>query len=300
MFSRGHEPCAHKIQKGEVTEDMPRNLTFHLIEAYHLDGMAKAAVIIAGVLLCMIIPYLLGSINFGLLISKNKFHDDIRSHGSGNAGTTNMLRTYGKRAAVLTLVGDMLKATVAVGFGYLVADYNVILTNAAGTSVHFVNHYGAAIAGLFVMMGHMFPIFFKFKGGKGVATSGMVVLMISPISFVICFTIFVIIVVGTRFVSLASCMGMILYPIVLSAFSGDNNPVAQGLAVIMACLVVFMHRENLKRLTEGTESKLYFSKAKREEAKAAAAARAAAPERQPGPVLLSNDALGKPSKKNKK
>ena len=280
---------------------MDKNLTRYLIEIYRLDGVAKAAVIIAGVLLCMIVPYLLGSINFGLIISKNKFHDDIRAHGSGNAGTTNMLRTYGKRAAVLTLVGDMLKATVAVGFGYLVADGSVdIVNNATGEVIRYINHYGAAIAGLFVMMGHMFPIFFKFKGGKGVATSGMVILMISPISFVICFAIFVIIVVGTRFVSLASCMAMILYPIILSAFSGDNNPVAKIGAVVMACLVVFMHRENLKRLSEGTESKLYFSKAKREEAKAAAAARAAGTERQPDPVLLSDDALGKPSKKNKK
>ena len=281
---------------------MDKNLTMYLIETYHLDGLAKAAVIVAGVLLCMIVPYLLGSINFGLIISKNKFHDDIRAHGSGNAGTTNMLRTYGKRAAILTLVGDMLKAALAVGFGYLVADGSFKLEDPATREVigQFANHYGAAIAGLFVMMGHMFPIFFKFKGGKGVATSGMVILMISPISFVICFAIFVIIVVGTRFVSLASCMAMILYPIILSAFSGDNNPAAKIMAVIMACLVVFMHRENLKRLSEGTESKLYFSKAKREEAKAAAAARAAAAEHRPDPVLLSNDALGKPSKKNKK
>ena len=175
---------------------MDKNLTMYLIETYHLDGLAKAAVIVAGVLLCMIVPYLLGSINFGLIISKNKFHDDIRAHGSGNAGTTNMLRTYGKRAAILTLVGDMLKAALAVGFGYLVADGSVDITNdATGEAIRFINHYGAAIAGLFVMMGHMFPIFFKFKGGKGVATSGMVILMISPISFVICFAIFVIIVV---------------------------------------------------------------------------------------------------------
>ena len=167
---------------------MDKNLTRYLIEIYQLDGVAKAAVIIAGVLLCMIVPYLLGSINFGLIISKNKFHDDIRAHGSGNAGTTNMLRTYGKRAAVLTLVGDMLKAAVAVGFGYLVADGSVdIVNNATGEVIRYINHYGAAIAGLFVMMGHMFPIFFKFKGGKGVATSGMVILMISPITCLFCF-----------------------------------------------------------------------------------------------------------------
>ncbi len=280
---------------------MPQNLTFYLIETYHLEGAARAAVIVAGVLLCMIVPYLLGSFNFGLIISRKKYNDDIRTHGSGNAGTTNMLRTYGKRAAVLTLLGDMLKAAAAVVFGYLVADYSVFLINdATGETVRFVNHYGAAIAGLFVMMGHMFPVFYKFKGGKGVATSAMVVLLISPISFLICFAVFVIIVAGTRFVSLASCMGMILYPIVLSAFSGDNNPVAKIMSVVMAVLVVFMHRENLKRLSEGKESKLYFSKKKREAAAAAAAAKENAPEARPEPTLLSTDALGGKTKKKRK
>ncbi len=280
---------------------MPQNLTFYLIEKCHLDGAAKAAVIVGGVFLCMLIPYLLGSFNFGLIISKARYNDDIRAHGSGNAGTTNMLRTYGKRAAVLTLLGDMLKAAVAVIFGYLVADYSVLLTNTeTGETLRFVNHYGAAIAGLFVMLGHMFPIFYRFKGGKGVATSAMVVLLISPLSFPFCFAVFVIIVVGTKYVSLASCMGMIFYPIILSAFSGDNNPVAKIMAVIMATLVVFMHRENLRRLTQGTESKLYLSKKKREEAAARAAAGANAPEARPEPTLLSPDALGGKSKQKRK
>ncbi len=218
---------------------------------------------VGGVVLCIVIPYLLGSFNFGLIISRRKFHDDIRQHGSGNAGTTNMLRTYGKRAAVLTLLGDMLKAFLAVSIGYLVVGVNLtIIDTATGETYTYVNQFGAAIAGLFVMMGHMFPIFYKFKGGKGVATSAMVVLMISPISFVFCFLTFLIIVIGTKYVSLGSCMGMMLYPIILKAFSGENNPMAQLMAVLMALLVVFMHRENLKRLRAGTESKLSFGKKK--------------------------------------
>ncbi len=291
--------------------NLPYNLTFYLIEKFNLEGGAKGAVIVGGVLLCMLIPYLLGSFNFGLIISKKKYNDDIRTHGSGNAGTTNMLRTYGKRAAILTLLGDMLKAALAVGLGYLIADINTVVTNpATGDSVRLVNHYGAAIAGLFVMMGHMFPVFYKFKGGKGVATSAMVVLLISPISFLFCFVIFVIIVVGTKFVSLGSCMGMILYPIILKAFSGDQNPVAQLAAVVMATLVVFMHRENLKRLLNGTESKLYFSKAKREAAAAEAAKKAEAaergeshPARRSDPKLLDGSVTrthGKSKKKKKK
>lgn len=236
------------------------NLVAYLIQKLGIGGTAAAgAVTIGGILLCMIIPYLLGSFNFGLIISSRKYNDDIRTHGSGNAGTTNMLRTYGKRAAALTLLGDMCKAAVAVALGYLIADGSVDAT-VEGETVRIINHYGAAIAGLFVMLGHMFPIFYKFKGGKGVATSAMVVLMISPISFVFCFATFLIIVIGTKFVSLGSCMGMMLYPLILSAFSGNQNPVAKITAVAMALLVVFMHRENLKRLWNGTESKISFKK----------------------------------------
>ncbi len=301
---------------------MPHNLTFYLIEKFGLDGAAKTAVIVGGVFLCMLIPYLLGSFNFGLIISKKKYNDDIRTHGSGNAGTTNMLRTYGKRAAVLTLLGDMCKAALAVGLGYLIADISFDVVNpATGQAGRLVEHYGAAIAGLFVMMGHMFPVFYKFKGGKGVATSCAVILMLDllsprpfPFVFLICFAIFVIIVVGTKYVSLASMMGMIFYPIVLSAFSQPTeaypqgvDATAQALAVVMAVLVVFMHRENIKRLRAGTESKLYFSKKKREAAAAEAARRAeaaargeSAPARRSEPRLLDGSATRSKSSKNKK
>ena len=170
-------------------------LVSYLIEKLNVAGTFTATLItMGGVLLCIVIPYLLGSINFGLIISNKKFHDDIRTHGSGNAGTTNMLRTYGKRAAVLTLLGDMLKAVLAVGLGYLIVGTNIVIQDeATGEILRYKDQFGAAIAGFFVMMGHMFPIFFKFKGGKGVATSAMVILMISPITCLFCFIIFVII-----------------------------------------------------------------------------------------------------------
>ncbi len=242
------------------------NLVSYLIQRLGVEGTSTAGIItVGGVLVCILVPYLLGSFNFGLIISKKKFNDDIRQHGSGNAGTTNMLRTYGKRAAVLTLLGDMCKAFIAVSIGYLVLGINIAQVDEAGQVVGgYRDEMGAALAGLFVMIGHMFPVFYKFKGGKGVATSAMVVLMISPISFAFCFGTFLIIVIGTRFVSLGSCMGMIFYPIILRAFSGEQNPTAQVMAVFMALLVVFMHRENLKRLVAGKESKLTFKKKKPE------------------------------------
>ena len=239
-------------------------LVSYLIEKLNVAGTNTATLLtIGGVLLCIIVPYLLGSVNFGLIISNKKYNDDIRTHGSGNAGTTNMLRTYGKKAAILTLLGDMLKAVIAVGLGYLIVGTNVVMEDAAtGQTYHYVDQFGAALAGFFVMMGHMFPIFFKFKGGKGVATSGIVILMISPITCLFCFIIFVVIVVGTRYVSLGSVMGLIFYPILLTAFSGGQNPTACIMSVLMAIAVVFMHRENLKRLREGTERKLSFGKKK--------------------------------------
>lgn len=236
------------------------NLVDYINIRFGLNNTPWAAVVlIGGVLICMIIPYLLGSLNFGLIISKKKYNDDVRQHGSGNAGTTNMLRTYGKGAAVATLLGDMLKALVAVAIGYLVLNAKVIDPQTG--ELLFKDKMGAAIAGLFVMLGHVFPIFYKFKGGKGVATAAMVVLMLNPIVFLILLAIFVIIVVGTKYVSLGSVMGMMLFPIVLTAFEGVGT--ASLISVLMALLVIWKHKDNIKRLREGKESKISFKSKKK-------------------------------------
>ena len=248
------------------------NLVSYLIDKLGVGGTpAATAITIGGILLCIIVPYLLGSLNFGVMISQRHYRDDVRTHGSGNAGATNMLRTFGWKAAVLTMAGDMLKAVVAVGLGYLIVGVNAQVTDVNGMSYRMVDQFGAAIAGLFVMLGHMFPIFFKFKGGKGVATSGMVILMLSPITAAVCLAVFLIVVIGTRYVSLGSIMGLVFYPIVLNAFSHVSDPprnaTACMISVLMACLVVFMHRENLKRLANHTESKISFKKKKPTEEK---------------------------------
>ncbi|MBQ9779479.1 MAG: glycerol-3-phosphate 1-O-acyltransferase PlsY [Clostridia bacterium] len=251
------------------------NLVAYLIEKTGTANTVGAALIVAGgILLCMIIPYLLGSLNFGCIISQKQYHDDVRTHGSGNAGTTNMLRTYGKKAAVMTLLGDMAKALVAVGLGHVIFCIDVAVLNEAGEiTARYFDPIGAAIAGISVMVGHMFPCFFKFKGGKGVATSASVILMLDllnplhrhiPIVFIICFAAFVIIVAGTKYVSLGSIMGLILYPIIYTSFnSGGFSGIV---SVLMAILVVWAHRENIKRLRDGKESKLSFGKKKKAEA----------------------------------
>ena len=241
------------------------NLVLYLIDRLGVENTpAATAINVGGILLCMIIPYLLGSLNFGVMISRRRFNDDVRTHGSGNAGATNMVRTYGWKAGLLTMMGDMLKAVVAVGLGYLIVGVDGWFLGEGGKPYHLVNQYGAAIAGLFVMLGHMFPIFFKFKGGKGVATSGIVIFMISPLAGAVCLLIFLIIVIGTRYVSLGSVMGLTFYPIILNAFSHayapPRNATACMLSVLMATLVVYMHRENIKRILNRTESKISFKK----------------------------------------
>ena len=249
------------------------NLVAYIIEKTGTANTVYAALITAGgLLLCMITAYLLGSLNFGVIISQNKFHDDVRTHGSGNAGTTNMLRTYGKKAAVLTLLGDMVKALIAVGIGHLIFCIDVGRVNEAGEVVErYFDPIGAALSGISVMIGHMFPCFFKFKGGKGVATAAMVILMLDllnplhnhiPFVFIACFATFAIIVIGTKYVSLASIMGISLYPIIYTAFNASGF--ASLITVLMALLVVWAHRSNIKRLKDGKESKISLGKKKSE------------------------------------
>lgn len=192
-------------------------------------------------ILLLIIPYLLGSLNFGIITSKRLYNDDVRLHGSGNAGLTNTYRTWGKHAAGLVLLGDMLKAMVSVVIGYVLLGYN-----------------GAYMAAFFCMIGHMFPIFFKFKGGKGVLTVGAALILLDPLVFLILFTVFLLTLWATKFVSMASCFGMFLYPIFLSSLRGYGTPVL--FSFLMMGFVIFMHRENLKRIWNHEEPKFSLKK----------------------------------------
>lgn len=193
-----------------------------------------------------LIAYLLGSINFAIIISGKKYKEDIRAHGSKNAGMTNMMRTYGKSAAILTLVGDALKAVLACIVGYLV-----------------MGQLGAYAAGLFCMLGHVFPIYYGFKGGKGVVTAAATVLMTDPVVFLILITLFVIMVAIWRYISLASITCIGLYPLILSfttkMFAGKMSPFIL-FTVLMAILIIGKHWTNIQRLREGTESKFSFKK----------------------------------------
>lgn len=201
-----------------------------------------------------VVAYLIGSVNFSVILSKKIAGFDVREKGSGNAGTTNMLRSVGKGAAALTLVLDILKGLVAI----IIAKYVVgNMSTDANTAIL------VQIAGFFVIVGHTFPIFFGFKGGKGVASALGVLLMVNPLIGGICLVYALVVMALTRMVSLGSIMAAILFP-VLTIFI-DHNYIADGynyiiFGIAMAILVVFNHRANLKRIYNGTENRLSFKK----------------------------------------
>lgn len=201
-----------------------------------------------------IIAYLLGSISFSVIISKKMAGFDVREKGSGNAGSTNVLRTVGKKAAVLTLICDCLKGVLAILIAYIVG--NIVKDIDKSLLVQ--------LAGIFVVIGHTFPVFFKFKGGKGVATSLGVLLMVNWQIGLICLVFALVLMALTRFVSLGSVAAAVLFP-VLTVFIRTNYLVPGNyiiFGIILAVLVIFNHRENVKRLLEGKENKLSFKSTK--------------------------------------
>ncbi len=202
-----------------------------------------------------VIAYLIGSINFSIIISKKLAGFDVREKGSGNAGSTNVLRTVGKGAAILTLIGDILKGVVAILIALL-----------AGKLVQGLdNSLLVQLAGIFVIVGHTFPVFFGFKGGKGVATSLGVLLMTNWQIGLICLVFALVLMALTRMVSVGSIAAAILFP-VLVAFIDQNFIVSAShwnyfiYSILVALLVIFNHRSNLKRIFTGTENKISFKK----------------------------------------
>lgn len=207
----------------------------------------------ASYIIIAIIAYAIGSINFSVILSKKMAGFDVREKGSGNAGSTNMLRAVGKKAAILTLVCDILKGVVSILIAFLV-----------GKIVKDVDRaLLVQIAGILVVVGHTFPIFFEFKGGKGVATSLGVLLMVNWKIGFICLTFALVIIIASKMVSMGSIGAAILFP-VLTIFINEHYIVsASGLkyfifSLILAIFVIFNHRENVKRILNGTENKLSF------------------------------------------
>ena len=210
----------------------------------------------AAYIIVAVIAYLIGSINFSVLISKKMAGFDVREKGSGNAGTTNMLRSVGKKAAVITLVCDILKGVVSIVIAIIVGNI----------AKNLDRELLLQIAGIAVVLGHTFPVFFGFKGGKGVATSLGVLLMSNWQIGLICLVFAIVLMALTRMVSLGSCAAAVLFP-VLTLFinqhytvltDGKNGRVYFVYSVILAIIVLYNHRSNIKRILNGTENKLSF------------------------------------------
>ena len=209
----------------------------------------------AAYIIIALIAYLLGSISFSVIISKKMAGFDVRERGSGNAGSTNVLRNVGKKAAALTLLGDALKGVVAI----LIA---VILGNIIGEE-NISRPLLVQIAAFCVILGHTFPVFFKFKGGKGIATALGILIITNWQIGLICLVFALIIMAASKMVSLGSIMAAVLFPI-LVLFVPHNAYIVDGnyfiFSLILAAFVIFNHRENVKRLLEGKENKLSFKK----------------------------------------
>ena len=189
-------------------------------------------------ILLVVAAYLIGSIPFGYLIVRRKIGADIRQTGSGGTGATNVSRRAGKAAGVLTLLLDAAKGSVAVLIAKAVAGDDWVIA-------------AAAIAAL---VGHMFPVWLGFRGGKGVATGVGIFLVLAPIALLCAGVIFVAIVALTRYVSLGSIIAAILIPVFVWLLS-DLRPLLTA-AIVGAALIVFAHRGNIQRLVSGTESRI--------------------------------------------
>ena len=200
---------------------------------------------LASVLLCVAAGYLMGSVNAAIIISTKKYKSDIRTHGSGNAGMTNMFRTFGKTGGFLTLFGDLAKTVLPIIFGYAIFSYP-----------------GSYLAGLFVVLGHCFPLYYKFKGGKGVLAMFVMMLVCEPPVFLLMILMFDIVVIGTRFVSMASVMTAFFLPITINSWYAlmSGNGAVAGIRIPVAFLITLtvcvMHIPNLKRIMNREEPRI--------------------------------------------
>lgn len=201
-----------------------------------------------------IIAYLIGSINFSIIISKKMAGFDVREKGSGNAGTTNVLRSVGKKAAVITLICDILKGIVPILFAIICG---TIAKNSDKALL-------VQIAAICAILGHTYPIFFGFKGGKAVATSLGVLLIINWQIGLICLVFALVMIILTQMVSVGSVTSAILLPILTIFQMSNENYIVSGnyiaFSIIMAVIILFNHRSNIQRILEGKENKLSFKK----------------------------------------
>ena len=195
-------------------------------------------------LIAALAAYLLGSISTGILVSRVFHGPDLHTVGSRSTGATNVQRTMGWTPGLLTFLGDFLKAVLACWLGRMITG----------------SHYGALLAGAFVVIGHNWPLFFHFQGGKGVASSCGVMLFCFPVSALICFAAGIAVICLTRYVSLGSMTLITLYAVLVSCFYSQGDPRVILWVCFLAILCVYRHRANIGRLRRGEENRLQIGK----------------------------------------
>ncbi len=211
--------------------------------------------ILISLIVCALISYLMGSLNSAIIVVKLLKNEDIREHGSKNAGLTNTLRCYGKFPALLTLIGDLAKGVVAV----LVSQAIMNAVSGGTYDLRFVGYF----CGLFAVLGHIFPLYYGFKGGKGVLVCSSVLLVIDPPAFVIVIVFFAIVTAATKYVSVGSISAALFYVAMTFAMNYFMRHTALSAVLsytictaLEAAVLIYMHRSNIQRLRNGTENKL--------------------------------------------
>lgn len=207
----------------------------------------------------LVVSYLIGSVNSSIVVGYIVNRDDIRKYGSGNAGATNVLRTYGRVAALCVLLGDMLKGVLAVLLAWWMQSYIPCNEDVVVPIEYFILPY---IAALGAFWGHIFPLYFKFKGGKGVATAVALGLMLDVRVALLILAVALPLLFITHYVSLAAVLGAASYPCVTFFwnYSDDNRILAALYAAIIGIMIIITHRSNIKRLLHGCENKISFKR----------------------------------------
>lgn len=200
----------------------------------------------------MILAYLLGSIPSAVWIGKLFYGVDVREHGSGNAGSTNVLRTLGKKPALAVFVLDLIKGFIAccLPVWFLKVDDTFVLIN------------WQILAGTFAVIGHIYPVFAGFRGGKGIATLLGIILSLEFDAALICLLLFITVLAVSHFVSLGSIVASILFPVYIIWIDGSNHLLTIVFAILIPLLVILTHQKNIKRLLERNESKTFLFKKK--------------------------------------
>ena len=212
-------------------------------------------------LISAVIAYLLGSISFAIPVTKLFIGKDIRQLGSGNAGFTNVLRCVGKPAAVITFIGDFSKGICSLYIGRWI----FLMLASDAPNIEHTAEVGAALAGLFALMGHLFPVYFGFKGGKGILISAGIICALDFKCFLIVLVIFLVVFAITKTVSKGSLVVAVCYPIAtfllnFFMYKSDAWLAMTLIAVAFAVVVIYMHRENIQRILNGTEPKTIAKK----------------------------------------